>query len=629
MKKMLTTLILAMVLVCAAALAESDYTYYPESEEYVGFWANEDAVLSIEHTEADYNLFYCVVSRTVNDDVTEVWEYDGCAYDDIGKGMSCEQIGKKTVYTVDGDEVKQEVVFEDGAALFTLNENGQMEFSQFTDEPVMVFTRVDESDIFAPEMAYEGTWVSDRISLVIESLDDVIYADVYWAGSAFDTAHWEYVVTYDEVADELNCPETGVKTILTYDENGDVVSSQQEFSDGAASFRLTEDGTLIWTDYKQTPGENQYEFERAETPVPVPQAQDFADFYFRVIAGVEKGTAGSSLKLAQAAAQVTGFSSQFEMWDLDAQAFRANMLEGWESLTDEERAAFDDNFLDVVGMIDSALNDWDSAKGAFEDAGVAEDMEMVVFDPLYRLAWENLCGHTLTMGNDDADYEEEEEDGLYAARQPIQDSPEWVKNLPQAQDENTSQLFVVAGLGMDKTTATVSMHERNEEGDWIQILSTPGFVGKNGLCLDQDHAEGCGQTPIGTYHFNAAFGIAPDPGCAMEYTQVDDSYYWSGDEKQRYNEMVTIDEYPDLDMTNSEHIVEYDFQYQYCLNISFNEDGTPGRGSAIFLHCLGPVKPYTGGCVAIPEYIMKQVMQCATEDCVVVIDTLDNLGGSF
>ncbi|MBR3741087.1 MAG: hypothetical protein IKN04_11650 [Clostridia bacterium] len=96
-----------------------------------------------------------------------------------------------------------------------------------------------------------------------------------------------------------------------------------------------------------------------------------------------------------------------------------------------------------------------------------------------------------------------------------------------------------------------------------------------------------------------------------------------------YNEMVDIRDYPDLDLTNSEHILDYECQYQYCLNISFNEDGTPGRGSAIFLHCFGPVKPYTGGCAAIPEYIMKQVMQNVTENCIVVIDTLENLGGSL
>ena len=36
------------------------------------------------------------------------------------------------------------------------------------------------------------------------------------------------------------------------------------------------------------------------------------------------------------------------------------------------------------------------------------------------------------------------------------------------------------------------------------------------------------------------------------------------------------------------------------------------------------------GCeTAVPEYIMKQIMQNVSEDCVVVIDTLENLGGSL
>ena len=220
---------------------------------------------------------------------------------------------------------------------------------------------------------------------------------------------------------------------------------------------------------------------------------------------------------------------------------------------------------------------------------------------------------------------------LHVQIQYEQASPDWVKALPQAQDENTKQLFVVAGFGMDKTTATISMHERDADGNWMQILSTPGYVGKNGLCLDADHVEGCGQTPVGVYGFNKAFGIAPDPGCAMEYIQVDDDIYWSGDMRDgmRYNEMVNINDYPDLDMENSEHIVDYEYQYQYCLNISFNDDGTAGRGSAIFLHCFGPVKPYTGGCVAVPEYIMVQIMQRVDPDCVVVIDTVDNLNVAF
>ena len=186
----------------------------------------------------------------------------------------------------------------------------------------------------------------------------------------------------------------------------------------------------------------------------------------------------------------------------------------------------------------------------------------------------------------------EQVEGLHVNIQHVADSPEWVANLPAAQDAD--QLFVVAAMGMDKTTAYITMHQKDENGVWKQILSTPGFVGRNGMCFDADRAEGCGQTPIGVYHFNKAFGIAADPGCALPYIQVDDNIYWSGDPDRHYNKMVDIRDVPDLVMDDSEHIVDYEYQYQYCLNISFNEEGTPGRGSAIFLHCFGPAKPIYG-----------------------------------
>ena len=73
----------------------------------------------------------------------------------------------------------------------------------------------------------------------------------------------------------------------------------------------------------------------------------------------------------------------------------------------------------------------------------------------------------------------------YAENQNMMPSPDWVKALPQAQDENNKQLFIVAAMSMDRTTATISMHERDAAGNWVQILSTPGFVGKNGLCLEE------------------------------------------------------------------------------------------------------------------------------------------------
>ena len=210
-------------------------------------------------------------------------------------------------------------------------------------------------------------------------------------------------------------------------------------------------------------------------------------------------------------------------------------------------------------------------------------------------------------------------------------SPGWVGALLLARDESIRQLFIVGGMGPDKTTAAISLHERDEDGSFRQVLSTPGFVGRNGLCRDDEHREGMGKTPMGVYTFNKAFGICEDPGCALPYVKVDEDIWWSGDEREgmHYNEMVDVRDCPGLDRARSEHIIAYEPEYRYCLNISFNEEGTPGRGSAIFLHCLGEAKPFTGGCVAIPESVMKEVLRRVRPGCVVVIDTFENLGGYF
>ena len=203
-------------------------------------------------------------------------------------------------------------------------------------------------------------------------------------------------------------------------------------------------------------------------------------------------------------------------------------------------------------------------------------------------------------------------------------SPAWA--AAAAEQTGAEQVFIVAAH--EKTTAWVSMHEKDEDGEWRMILSTPGYIGKNGLGKER---EGDGKTPVGVFCFNRAFGIAEDPGCAIPYVQADEKTYWSGDQRRgmRYNELVSLEDCPRLNRAASERIVDCVYEYQYCLNISYNDAGTPGAGSAIFLHCLGSRKPYTGGCVAIPMEQMLFVMQHVRPDCAVVIDSLENLGGSF
>ena len=199
-------------------------------------------------------------------------------------------------------------------------------------------------------------------------------------------------------------------------------------------------------------------------------------------------------------------------------------------------------------------------------------------------------------------------------------SPEWVKNLLEA--KNATQMVVVAATSGSK--AKVSMHEKDSARNWQQIMKTDAFIGKNGLGKTR---EGDSKTPVGTFIFNAAFGIYPDPGCAVPYTQVDENIYWSGDgrEGKRYNEMVDIRDIPDLNTKDSEHIIDYKPYYYYCLNISYNKEGMAGKGSAIFMHCWNKAKPWTGGCVALPEEKMLFVMKNVRPDCVVVINSFENI----
>ena len=114
--------------------------------------------------------------------------------------------------------------------------------------------------------AFAGRWVAGRALLIIEPSDDAALCTVEWGNSAFDSTVWEYECTYDEVTGALTSLETGVKKIVTYAEGGEAASEEVLFDDGAASFALNDDGTLTWTDYKETPGENEVVFERAQDP---------------------------------------------------------------------------------------------------------------------------------------------------------------------------------------------------------------------------------------------------------------------------------------------------------------------------------------------------------------------------
>ena len=130
-----------------------------------------------------------------------------------------------------------------------------------------------------------------------------------------------------------------------------------------------------------------------------PSAQAFADDYFRAVGSIPQGSSGASLARAQAAAEALGFAASNDLSNADISALRAAMLEGWNSLSEDEQAAFDANFMSLVSMIDDARADWEANKGPFNDAGVEDEMEAFLADEMTMSSWDILLSSTLTMGN--------------------------------------------------------------------------------------------------------------------------------------------------------------------------------------------------------------------------------------
>ena len=58
-------------------------------------------------------------------------------------------------------------------------------------------------------------------------------------------------------------------------------------------------------------------------------------------------------------------------------------------------------------------------------------------------------------------------------------SPDWVGKLDAA--EGAEQLLIVAAFSEDATDAWVSLHQKQSDGSWHMIMTSPGFIGKNGL----------------------------------------------------------------------------------------------------------------------------------------------------
>ena len=170
--------------------------------------------------------------------------------------------------------------------------------------------------------------------------------------------------------------------------------------------------------------------------------------------------------------------------------------------------------------------------------------------------------------------------------------------------KNVNHLILVEQSKSSISKGTFWLLTKDKNGLWHEELSCLAYLGKNGLGKQK---EGDAKTPIGDFGFTMAFGIKEDPGSKISFTKVTDTFYCCGD-KEYYNQIIDTSRINHKCTDASEHLISYQPYYNYALFIDYNKEGEYGKGSGIFLHCIG-TKEFTGGCVAVEEKVMVKILQ--------------------
>lgn len=192
-------------------------------------------------------------------------------------------------------------------------------------------------------------------------------------------------------------------------------------------------------------------------------------------------------------------------------------------------------------------------------------------------------------------------------------------------DEAKVLITLSAAKTSDSGVLNVYKKEIGADGalTWKLQLSTAAKLGKAGLYKEK---EGDNKTPVGIFKMNTPFGRADRlEGFPDNYIKVNANYYWNGDSGSTlYNKLVNTESYTAFNKAQSEHIINYGSYYNYCIDTGYNADGTPYKGSAIFLHCVVN-NENTHGCIAIPEANMIKVMKLYEErnTYIAIYDTAD------
>ena len=228
----------------------------------------------------------------------------------------------------------------------------------------------------------EATWFDERMGEDVDAQKYVVYMS--WPSSDSEISTYHIVGVLDETGMKLNYT-GGMFADYAYAEDGSLNEEDTCLleDDGTGCFTLTEDGTLLWEDSYLAEAK---EMKLSRLSPAVPSSEEIKAGFYQVVIGLEEGTAGASLKQAQAVESVFRFCGIGDYWCMDQEAFEKALADVQGSLTAEEKAVYDQNRGALIQEINRLLDENEELGSVYEDAGVEEQMIELRNDPSVRLS---------------------------------------------------------------------------------------------------------------------------------------------------------------------------------------------------------------------------------------------------
>ncbi len=250
----LAALIMAMLCTAGTAEEEAVSTVNPEAVSlYYSEWADGFSSAKIYAEEDHWRVWI------VSADGTTEWDYS-CRYDEDHKTLVSleEPVNIKTEISIDeeGSEISRNEVYNDGQAVFELNADGKLTWTDAKEDAGVGFA-------FEKIGWFQGVWIAgedmeSRYELNcfwdVEEMDD---GEVY-SGYKVEIermedesyTHWIYSCFYNAETNTLSSL-FGSKEFA--EKEGDV--PVMVYDDGKAEFSFDEDGCIRWTDETENAGE--------------------------------------------------------------------------------------------------------------------------------------------------------------------------------------------------------------------------------------------------------------------------------------------------------------------------------------------------------------------------------------